>query len=197
MASDEIPKLSTYDPQVLVKLRQVEDAVGQLTRTVESATGTTLEHHIDDVWHAIQDLREVIDDEALSHAVAAVVELTTENESLRSERSTLHGWLAEADEERDQLAALLYVLRYDLHPTYANTARRGRGIGGQAMTPQCNVLDPEGWEERALDAVDDALNQRARRLTRDGSSRWGVLISQVRAFLKRTQTTSQESENDH
>jgi uncharacterized protein YqgV (UPF0045/DUF77 family) len=197
LASDETPKLSTYDPQVLVKLRQVEDAVGEFTRMVESATGTTLEHHIDDVWRAIQDLREVIDGEALSHAVAAVVELTTENESLRSERSTLHAWLAEADEERDQLAALLYVLRYDLHPTYANTARRGRGIGGQAMTPQCNVLDPEGWEERALTAVDDALNQRARRLTRDGSSRWGVLISQVRAFLKRTETTPQESENDH
>lgn len=56
-----------------------------------------------------------------------------------------------------ELAALLAIFRDDLHVSYANASRRGRGIGGQALTAQCNYLDPEGHEHHVITAIDEAI----------------------------------------
>lgn len=63
------------------------------------------------------------------------------------------------EDERDVLTALLYLLRYDLHPVYGNTSHRGRGVGGQTMTPSCSVNHPEGSELALLNAVDNAISK--------------------------------------
>lgn len=67
-----------------------------------------------------------------------------------------------------ELAALLDMFRSDLHPAYANTSRRGRSIGGQAITSQCNYLDPEGDEYRIIERIDDAVHGWFRRAEREG-----------------------------
>jgi hypothetical protein len=64
--------------------------------------------------------------------------------------------------------ALLYVEHYDLHPHYGNTSRRGRGIGGQAVTQQCSVVRPDDGEQLVLWAIDDALRQGIEGLQREG-----------------------------
>jgi hypothetical protein len=58
----------------------------------------------------------------------------------------------------DEAMELLAVLYYDMHPVYGSSSRRGRGIGGQSMTQQCNVVDPEGWEVAFNDRVEEALH---------------------------------------
>lgn len=67
-----------------------------------------------------------------------------------------------------ELAALLEMFCSDLHPAYANTSRRGRGIGGQAMTAQCNYLDPEGDEFRIIERIDAAVREWFHRAEREG-----------------------------
>lgn len=94
------------------------------------------------------------------HAIATE-RLRLQDAKLQTERSVLGARLRDVEAERDHLAGLLSVLRWDLHTAYANTARRGRGIGGQQVTTQCSVLDPDVWETRALNAVDEALGRRA------------------------------------
>jgi hypothetical protein len=59
----------------------------------------------------------------------------------------------------DEAMELLAILYYDMHPTYGSTSRRGRGIGGQAVTQQCNVVDPEGWEVAFNERVEEALHK--------------------------------------
>lgn len=61
----------------------------------------------------------------------------------------------------DEAMSLLAILYYDMHPTYGSTSRRGRGIGGQAVTQQCNVVDPEGWEITFNQRVEEALHRYA------------------------------------
>jgi hypothetical protein len=67
-----------------------------------------------------------------------------------------------------ELAALLYAVCYDLHPTYANTSCRGRGIGGQMVTTQCNYVDPEGDEFYLLGRIEDVIHQWYRQAERKG-----------------------------
>jgi hypothetical protein len=56
---------------------------------------------------------------------------------------------------------LLSLLQWQMHPTYGNTSRRGRGIGGQAITQQCSAIDPEeDWEFALLDEIEQALRSR-------------------------------------
>lgn len=63
------------------------------------------------------------------------------------------------DELLDALAWSLYRLRHGLHRAYANTSRHGKGIGGQAMTTQCLVIDPEtANDEDLLMEIDEVLN---------------------------------------
>jgi hypothetical protein len=59
--------------------------------------------------------------------------------------------------EAVELALLLRAVCYDLHPTYSNTSRRGGGIGGQSMTPQCNYLDPSPPEIELIQKAEKAL----------------------------------------
>jgi hypothetical protein len=42
----------------------------------------------------------------------------------------------------DELAATVLLLTYDAHPVYGSTATWRGGIGGQAMTQGCSVIDP-------------------------------------------------------
>lgn len=65
--------------------------------------------------------------------------------------------------DREKLLNLLYWLRYGMHQVYANTARRGRGIGGQAFTAQCHVIDPELSEQEKLDELDRVLHEARQR----------------------------------
>lgn len=112
-----------------------------------------------------------------------------ENDLLRRDVADLRERLRDVEAERDQLAGLLYVLRWDLHVAYGSTARRGRGIGGQQVTTQCNVLDPEVWEVRALNAVDEALDRRGD--DRTGRS-LGEVIAELRvAFVDPAKTSDQ------
>ena len=46
-----------------------------------------------------------------------------------------------ADTETRMAAALMLML-YDAHPTYSSTAGWRGGIGGQAITTGCNLIDP-------------------------------------------------------
>lgn len=59
--------------------------------------------------------------------------------------------------EAVELALLLRAVCYDLHPTYSNTSRRGAGIGGQSLTPQCNYLDPSPPELVLIQKAESAL----------------------------------------
>jgi len=68
----------------------------------------------------------------------------------------------------DRLVYLLYWLRHEMHQTYANTSRRGRGIGGQMITPQCNVLHPEAVEHLLLNEVEDAIRYFAEKAGSEG-----------------------------
>lgn len=67
-----------------------------------------------------------------------------------------------------ELAALLAMFAHDLHPSYANTSRRGRGIGGRAVTTQCNYLDPEGYEHWIIQCIEDAYREWYRRAEHEG-----------------------------
>ena len=42
----------------------------------------------------------------------------------------------------DNLAAALILVLHDAHPVYASTTGWRGGIGGQAMTPSCSIIDP-------------------------------------------------------
>lgn len=57
-----------------------------------------------------------------------------------------------------QVMALLATLYYDLHPVYANTSRRGGGIGGQSMSQQCNVIDPNPAELNIMQDIEAMLH---------------------------------------
>lgn len=59
--------------------------------------------------------------------------------------------------ERDALGDALKILFYDLHPVYANTSYRGRGVGGQAMTQQCSVVRPEGFELDQIAQIEELI----------------------------------------
>jgi hypothetical protein len=63
-----------------------------------------------------------------------------------------------ADPSATDLAMMLLVLSQHLHPIYGNTSYRGRGIGGSAITQQCSVIHPEGWEIGALQEIDEVLH---------------------------------------
>jgi len=59
--------------------------------------------------------------------------------------------------EAVELALLLRAVCYDLHPTYSNTSRRGGGIGGQSLTPQCNYIDPSPPELALIQKAENAF----------------------------------------
>lgn len=70
-----------------------------------------------------------------------------------------------AEEAADRLAATVVLLAYDAHPIYPNTSRWGGGIGGQAMTQGCSIIDPppgEDWTQYDLPTgpARDWINQR-------------------------------------
>ncbi len=46
-----------------------------------------------------------------------------------------------------ELAAALYLMIYEAHRSYANTAGWRGGIGGQAITFSCGYLDPAPDQE--------------------------------------------------
>jgi hypothetical protein len=50
--------------------------------------------------------------------------------------------MSELTEAADRLAAALAIALFDAHPTYANTTGWRGGIGGQAMTTGCSMIDP-------------------------------------------------------
>jgi hypothetical protein len=72
--------------------------------------------------------------------------------------------------ETYKLAVLLRILLMDLHPTYANTSRRGRGIGGQMLSQQCNVVDPELAEYGLIQAIEDAIRNHYHKAETEGVS---------------------------
>lgn len=78
----------------------------------------------------------------------------------------------------EDLAVALMIVLYELHPVYGNTSRRGRGIGGQAMTQQCNVIDPEGWEFEAKEWADEVLRGYTR--TREFSERYQEALAKIK-----------------
>jgi len=90
------------------------------------------------------------------------------------------------EDERDVLTALLYLLRYDLHPVYGNTSHRGRGIGGQTMTPGCSVNHPEGSELALLNLIDDAIHRHFEAAGEDRHHRITRVINALRADAHRT-----------
>ena len=51
----------------------------------------------------------------------------------------------------EQLVAALALALHDAHPVYGNTAGWRGGIGGQALTPSCSIIDPPpqdvGWTQ--------------------------------------------------
>lgn len=89
---------------------------------------------------------------------------------------------ADRDEIYD-LAALLFAVVNDLHPMYANTSRRGRGIGGQMVTRQCNLLDPEGAEVYLVHRAEDVIREYCHRAEAEGID----LPARARALLKPTE----------
>lgn len=107
------------------------DPDGRFHRVVASAGMTPVEERLDAAWPRVGGRPEVI--RALADEMQEVVD------------------------ERDELRTLLTWLRYDMHKVFGNTSRRGRGIGGQAMTEQCLVLRPEGDEIARLARVDEII----------------------------------------
>lgn len=80
-------------------------------------------------------------------------------------------------EQRDELASLLYLVLFELHPVNANTSRHGRGIGGQAMTWSCLVTDPDGpTAQRLYDRAQAALQS----IAKGDGGRIGRRIEQIR-----------------
>ena len=71
----------------------------------------------------------------------------------------------EAEVERlralgDRLAATVALLLYDAHPVYGSTATWNGGIGGQALTTVCCVIDgPPGSEWAQHDLPSASLRQ--------------------------------------
>jgi hypothetical protein len=70
--------------------------------------------------------------------------------------------------ERDELAYLLYVCYYNMHQTYANTSRRGLGIGGQTLTVQCSVISPEGDEVAMIERIERTIRTQFLRAESEG-----------------------------
>lgn len=50
--------------------------------------------------------------------------------------------IAELEAICDELAATVVLLAHDAHPVYGSTAGWRGGIGGQAITPGCAIIDP-------------------------------------------------------
>lgn len=119
---------------------------------------------------AIDDAYTSPDDEfEYDPYIAADAALEVFGASLHSAWQNAQDWhqVAGAREaDLDQALWLLYKLRFDMHQVYGNTSRRGRGIGGQAMTPQCSVIDPEGDELELLDKIDRLLGESREALSR-------------------------------
>ena len=60
----------------------------------------------------------------------------------------------------DRLAATVSLLLYDAHPVYGSTATWHGGIGGQALTPVCCIIDgPPGSEWAQHDLPSDSLRE--------------------------------------
>ncbi|QIG58212.1 hypothetical protein SEA_SKOG_60 [Gordonia phage Skog] len=71
----------------------------------------------------------------------------SEIEDLRAENAKLL-------EHAQRLTGALVLAANDAHPTYSSTAGWRGGIGGQAMTRGCSVIDPppgEEWTQGSLD----------------------------------------------
>lgn len=58
----------------------------------------------------------------------------------------------------ERAMVLLSLLYRELHPFYGNTSYRGRGIGGSAVTQQCCVTHPEGWEVDVIQKIEEILH---------------------------------------
>ena len=96
----------------------------------------------------------------------------------------------EIEAERDRLAGLLHVLMCDMHPTWANTTGRRGGIGGQAITTTCEVIDQyEDWQIYFIGRVHDALGEAFRRDERDGTHRLGEARKWAKALPAETEET--------
>ena len=60
--------------------------------------------------------------------------------------------IAELEAICDELAATVVLLAHDAHPVYGSTAGWRGGIGGQAITPTCAIIDPPpGYDWTQLD----------------------------------------------
>lgn len=56
--------------------------------------------------------------------------------------------------EAERLATALALVLYDAHPTYGSTALWHGGIGGQALTSHCSIINGtppgDGWAEHDM-----------------------------------------------
>lgn len=93
----------------------------------------------------------------------------------------------------DRLAIMLYLIHSELHPIYGNTSRRGRGIGGQAITQQCSVIDPEGDENAILDAIEHEYRAWFHRAV-EGNRNPQALVAEFRASLRPAATPRPEEQ---
>lgn len=59
----------------------------------------------------------------------------------------------------DELVDALKEVLFDLHPIYANTSYRGRGVGGQAVTQQCSIVNPELKEFEQIERIETLLRK--------------------------------------
>jgi hypothetical protein len=102
-----------------------------------------------------------------------------------------------AELDADDIMALLLLVWFDLHPVYANTSYRGRGIGGQAITQQCSVVSPEGWEYAALMYIETAISAYAQQHPDQRAlAKKGQLMEKIKEFEREHLTKPKENESN-
>ena len=91
----------------------------------------------------------------------AIKVLTARAEAAEAEVGTLRARLAAVEAHASRLAASLALTLYDAHPVYGSTALWYGGIGGQAITAHCAIINggPPGMEWTESDLPSMALRE--------------------------------------
>lgn len=144
-----------------------EDLIG---RCEPGGLGTCRTHHLDrdedghcPEWRRavseIDDLLEQVRSEAGANRSVIAAHDSERQRALR-ERDEARAELERLRALGDRLAATVSLLLHDAHPVYGSTTTWRGGVGGQALTPVCCIIDgPPGSEWAQHDLPSDSLRE--------------------------------------
>ena len=143
---------ATDEPDERTTPAPVGAAVGLDLDAIEARfADATADEVIYELWPAlVAEVRRLTESRSTVAANLAASLLLAENraESAEAEVGTLRAKVAAVEAHASRLAASLALTLYDAHPVYGSTALWHGGVGGQAITAHCAIINggPPGME---------------------------------------------------